>query len=224
MTFSAIFPSSGYKRELLRIFTCIRRPEQGVIYVEVLVCLLPFLMAFLGIVQLSFLYVANLIVQHASYTGARAAIVVLDDDPAYYGGEPRNAFAGGSSQGNTNPIAGLLGSESSEPSSVSSAREQSIRSAIYTVLLPLSPEASALLGDDVLAKGLGRNLSCASGLGPSLQPRSGLCNFPRITGRRAKPSAVFAGQTCHRACSIPLSLCGPLGVLAVVQICLGDDP
>jgi hypothetical protein len=58
---------------------------RGVVMIEFVIAFVPVFLLFLGIVQLALLSAASLIVQHAAVAGARAASVVLDDDPRYYG-------------------------------------------------------------------------------------------------------------------------------------------
>lgn len=58
---------------------------RGAVYVEFLVAFLPLFIAFECLVQLAGLYTAKLVVRHAASTAVRAAVVVLDDDPQYYG-------------------------------------------------------------------------------------------------------------------------------------------
>jgi hypothetical protein len=58
--------------------------QRGAIYVETLIAFLPVFAFFLGTLQLADASVAQLVVQHASTTAARAAVVVLPDDGAYY--------------------------------------------------------------------------------------------------------------------------------------------
>jgi hypothetical protein len=62
------------------------RGARGAIYVEFLLAFLPLFVLFLGLVQLFDLHVANVIANHAAQVTARAAVVVLPDDPAYYDG------------------------------------------------------------------------------------------------------------------------------------------
>ena len=69
-------------------------PEQGAIFVEFLVVFLPLLTVILGVVQLSMLYVGKAVTQRSANAAVRAAVVVLDDDPRYYGGAPRNSATG----------------------------------------------------------------------------------------------------------------------------------
>jgi hypothetical protein len=60
-----------------------------VVYVEFLLAFMPIFIFFMALIQLSLIYSAKLVVDHATYRALRSAIVVLDDDPRYYGGEPR---------------------------------------------------------------------------------------------------------------------------------------
>ena len=60
------------------------RDTQGAVYVEFLATFLPITVVFLGLAQSAGMYSAKLITAHAAVTGARAAAVVLPDDPKYY--------------------------------------------------------------------------------------------------------------------------------------------
>lgn len=60
--------------------------ERGVAFVEFLVAFVPLWIFFLCIVQLALIATASLIVQHAADSAARAAAVVLPDDPSQYEG------------------------------------------------------------------------------------------------------------------------------------------
>jgi hypothetical protein len=71
-----------------------RRGTAGAVYVEFLIAFLPVFFFFLGLVQLAFVQVANLVVKHAATKAVRAAVVVLPDDPQYYGGAPVGSFTG----------------------------------------------------------------------------------------------------------------------------------
>jgi hypothetical protein len=64
------------------------------VLIETLIALPVILAFFLSLVQLSFLQVANIVTQQAAYAAARAAAVVLPDDPAYYGGVPVDSPTG----------------------------------------------------------------------------------------------------------------------------------
>jgi hypothetical protein len=67
---------------------------RGAVYVEFLVAFLPVLVFFMSLVQLADLQAASVVVQHAAFMATRAAIVVLPDDPAHYGGAPVNQAVG----------------------------------------------------------------------------------------------------------------------------------
>ncbi|MDH5491498.1 MAG: pilus assembly protein [Myxococcales bacterium] len=62
-------------------------------YVEFLVVFMPVFFLFLGMIQVSMMFSAKLVVQHAADAAARSAIVVIPDDPGHYGGvdkSPKN--------------------------------------------------------------------------------------------------------------------------------------
>src|SRR5262249_47189919 len=66
----------------------------GAVYVEFLIAFLPIFFFFLSLVQLAFVQTANIIVKHAASKAVRAAVVVLPDDPQYYGNVPVGSFSG----------------------------------------------------------------------------------------------------------------------------------
>ncbi|APS00523.1 pilus assembly protein [Pajaroellobacter abortibovis] len=70
-----------------------RAASEGGVYVEFLIAFLPFLCFFSGLVQLAFVQAIQLIVVHMAAIGARSAIVILPDDPAWYGHEPLNSVS-----------------------------------------------------------------------------------------------------------------------------------
>ena len=70
------------------------RSSEGAVFVEQLIALLPTLFFFLATWQLLELCAADLVVKRAANAAARAAIVVLPDDPMFYGGTPVNSFTG----------------------------------------------------------------------------------------------------------------------------------
>lgn len=61
-----------------------RAASRGAVYVEFLVAFLPLLVFFECLVQLAGLVGARFVVHHAAYAAARAASVVLYDDPKHY--------------------------------------------------------------------------------------------------------------------------------------------
>lgn len=92
--------SETHRRELAR-------DEGGAVYVEFLIAFFPIFILVLGLVQMALMYTAHLVVQHAASTAARAAIVVLPDDPARYDGASIGSLADGR-PGGTNPLEAFL--------------------------------------------------------------------------------------------------------------------
>ncbi len=89
-----------------------RRPEsvtrwrsaqgfRGTASIELMICLVPVLFAFLVTAQLALLFMGRLIVQHAANRAVRSAIVILDDDPERHGGAIRGSLADASSEAGT---------------------------------------------------------------------------------------------------------------------------
>lgn len=72
----------------------LRRDARGAVYVEFLIVFMPLFVMFMSLVQFAFVQVANVVTKHAAVQAARAAIVVLPDDPAFYGNTPVNKVAG----------------------------------------------------------------------------------------------------------------------------------
>ncbi len=74
----------------------LRHSSDGSAYVELLIVILPLMLLMLSLLQLALLHVGRLAVQRAANAATRAAVVVLDDDPRYYAGSPRNQVSPGS--------------------------------------------------------------------------------------------------------------------------------
>jgi len=67
------------------------RGTEGAVYVEFLAVFFPLFSFFLGLVQLMFVHTASIVTSHAAISAARAAAVVVSDNPAYYGSNPGSA-------------------------------------------------------------------------------------------------------------------------------------
>ncbi len=67
---------------------------EGAVFVEQLIVFFPTLFFILVVYQLMDLFTANILLRHASFAAARAAIVVLPDNPARYSGAGVNQFTG----------------------------------------------------------------------------------------------------------------------------------
>ena len=70
------------------------RDARGAVMIEFVIAFMPVLLMFLSGVQLALLGADALVVRHAAIAGARSAAVVLDDDPARYGGAARGELLG----------------------------------------------------------------------------------------------------------------------------------
>jgi hypothetical protein len=68
--------------------------DGGAVFVEHLIALCPVLVLALFVWQSLELWRGDLLLQHAALVAARAAVVVLPDDPAFYGGVAVDEFAG----------------------------------------------------------------------------------------------------------------------------------
>jgi hypothetical protein len=60
------------------------RGERGAVFVEFLIVFLPVLALFLGLLQLGLLFAVRLVTEHAAFNAARAAAVIIGDDPKTY--------------------------------------------------------------------------------------------------------------------------------------------
>ncbi len=128
----------------------LHRDTAGAVYVEFLLAFIPLFFMFLGMLQMGLLYGASLVVQHSANIAARAAMVVMDDDPQYYDGAQRRQLeteaSGMSSFMNTanNIIGRFFGSSSTGPAWTGGARLQAIEFAAGMPLLPLSPSLGSI--------------------------------------------------------------------------------
>ncbi len=108
--------------------TSLATDRRGATYVEFLVVVVPFFLFVMCVFQAALLEFADLVVGRAASAAARSAVVVLDDDPQLYGGEPRNSVSAGGARldairrGAANALAALpsaAGAERSDKLTVS---------------------------------------------------------------------------------------------------------
>ncbi len=208
-----------------------RRAERGAVYVETVLCLVPLLTLFFGVVQLAFVASARLVVRHAAAQGARAAVVLLEDDPQHYGEAPRGDLLQGSSSSVASGLRAALsqvaavGTDSEASSPQGGARLQALREAVYVPLAVLAPSSSFLTSQ-------GGSLSSALGRSPLLRFALGELVYSRgaaaVTLRAAPGSDQVLDKvgahddvTVHVTylfhCGVPLAsflMCHPLWDLA----------
>jgi Flp pilus assembly protein TadG len=72
----------------------LRTDRDGAVFVEFLIAFMPLFLFFSSLVQLIVLETADIVTKHAATVAARAAIVVLPDDPQYYDSTPVNRAEG----------------------------------------------------------------------------------------------------------------------------------
>lgn len=120
-----------------------------------LAAFVPIFIFFLCILQFGLVAAAKLVVRHSAIVGARSAIVVLEDDPKFYGNAPRGALTGGQTQEDqgvrdfVSQISGgsvrTGGGNFTSADRAAGARLQVIRDAAYFPLAALAPSPSWLL-------------------------------------------------------------------------------
>ncbi len=128
--------------------------QQGTVFVEFLLVFPPLLILFLCILQLFLSYLVRVGVHHAASAGVRSAVVVLPDDPAFYGGQPPYRFVRGSG-GCPGPsrssrrtlITTLQGGSGCKDG----ARLRSVRSAVNMAMIPFA-HASLSNGSSIMAQ------------------------------------------------------------------------
>ena len=116
--------------------------ESGVVYVEFLLVIMPFLLMFFGLTHLGLLYSAHLLVSQAAAKTVRAAIVVLPDEYGDYDGVELNRIGTGGDG---------LDAYMDTPEG---GRLETIREAARFPVSPLSPAVESY-SPDSLAQALG---------------------------------------------------------------------
>jgi hypothetical protein len=194
----------------------------GAVYVEFLIVFIPVFIMFLGMLQAALIYVGNLAVQHSATTATRAAIVVLDDDPQYYGDAYRNEI-GGDSGGEDSlenvtaflAMAGLEGGlappDLGGGGASGGARMSAIRNAASIPLLAVSPSMEQLTGDPTIYKAIGGDPAERALVGAVLYNRAAVAvNFPSSPGANSFVTSwgddedVTVRVTYFFHCGVPL--------------------
>lgn len=135
--------------------------NRGAAYVEFLLAFIPLFVMFLGMVQMALMYAGDLVVQHAATRAARAAAVVLDDDPAQYEGASRMSvatFGVTSTESVLGDIVRLFGGELSVTGvgfPPGGPRLAAIRTAASVPLVAISPSLDQLIRTDSVRTAIG---------------------------------------------------------------------
>lgn len=159
---------------------------RGVVYAEFLIAFLPIFVFFLGMVQLALVYGCKLAVQRAANNAARAAVVVLDDDPRWYDCQPRMSFpsdvtctqetrfaklmdkvmshvgGGDAAEGGVQILNDLgLGGDEPEPEPVTrGCRFRAIREAAVMSMIPFAPTINQFTEHESIAQAMGLRAAC----------------------------------------------------------------
>jgi hypothetical protein len=70
------------------------RSSYGAVYVEFLIAFMPLFIFFLSLIQFIFVCTASVVTHYSAIKAVRAAIVVLPDDPMFYGGQAPGQASG----------------------------------------------------------------------------------------------------------------------------------
>jgi hypothetical protein len=135
--------------------TAVLRSRSGVVYAEFLIAFFPLFTLFVCTAQLAMIAQAALVVRHAATCATRKAVVVLDDDPAEYDGEPRAELVSGERDALTSLglrvlalVAGLTassGEQAPRDAAVQGgARLDAIRASAYLPLASVAPSREHL--------------------------------------------------------------------------------
>jgi hypothetical protein len=185
-----------------------------VAFVEFLVVVVPLWTFGLCICQLALIAQASLIVKHSANAAARAAAVVLPDDPLEYGGEPEMSI--GRNQVGADELFDVLGTES-EPfldgltdslsgrviGNVGRSRLNTIRLAANVPLMPLAPIKVGNDSKPTLKKALGGAKSLLTST--YYQPFAVAVTFPDETGEIAQGPEITVRVSYAYQCSVPLA-------------------
>jgi hypothetical protein len=215
------------------------RDERGAVYVEFLLAFLPLFVLFLALCQIALLIAGKIVVRHAAFAAARSAIVVLDDEPAYYGGAPRGVLSEGKSVEPPSPsAAGFVDVLSSLATSLApetvgaappvtqrGARMRGIRSAALRPLSAIAPTAAAFLGgrSATLADAIARDPQGTRAFANAYVDAAALVTLHRSPGAHelaAEPilhdTPITVRVTYLQLCGVPLVrnlICRSLGTL-----------
>lgn len=213
--------------------TRLTRDARGVVYVEFLIAFVPVFIFFLALVQLSLIAVARIVVQHAAVRGVRAAVVVLDDDPARYDDAERGNLRAGTDvdAGGEKAIGDVVGAEDerapdAEQLHYDGARMAAIARAVHVPLAAISPGPTWLLevlgftdrsvgralGYTPLARllyGLNFHLGLTTAITFPVEPGASKFHKGEVTG----DDLITVRVTHLFACSVPIAarlVCGSL--------------
>lgn len=192
--------------------------RRGIVFFEFLVVFVPLWVFFLSLVQLALISHANLVVKHAADAAARAAIVVLPDDPNEYGGEPKMTvdrrrvttgdFAGALrrvSSAVEGPSASSVASAFSERTfaNLGRSRLNTIRLAAHVPLMPLAPVNVGYDPNPSIEKSIGGPRKLVSSF--YYQPLAVAVTFPGLESNQVTEPEITVRVTYAYQCTVPIA-------------------
>jgi hypothetical protein len=191
--------------------------QSGVVFLELLICIIPMWTFFLCLVQLALIAHASLMVRHAADSAARSAVVVLPDDPDEYAGEPkmtvnRNQVAADDVAEALSRLSSFLRDPSprsivrafSERAFVNLGRSRlnTIRLAAHVPLMTLSPTRA---GDPhpSIRKAIGGERTLLAAF--YTQPLAVAVTFPGLQGKVVRQPEITVRVTYAYPCTVPLA-------------------
>lgn len=209
---------------------CLVKDARGAVSLEFLISIVPIWTFALCILQLALIARADLMVRHSADAAARAAAVVLPDDPHEYGGEPEmsvhrsrltredltGALAGLYRDDGATSLDRVVGALSGRViGNLGRSRLNTIRLAAHVPLMPLAPINVGFERKPTLRKALGDRRSLASAL--YYQPFALAVTFPNERGETVVGPEITVRVTYAYQCTVPLArriVCSPFRTLA----------
>lgn len=192
--------------------------QSGVVFLELLICIIPMWTFFLCLVQLALIAHASLIVQHAADSAARSAVVILPDDPDEYAGEPtmtvsRNRVAADDVTEALSRLSSFLRDPSPHSivrafseqafANLGRSRLNTIRLAAHVPLMPLSPTRSGGDPHPSIRKAIGGERALLAAF--YYQPLAVAVTFPGLKGEVVREPEITVRVTYAYPCTVPLA-------------------
>ena len=180
------------------------RQQRGAVYAEFLVAFMPFLLLFLGGVQLALVAQARVVVQHAASLAARAAVVTIDDDPIFYDDGKRKLLSEkGEGKGNdesqriVETVSGSEPAQAYKAAGTGSERLNRVRNAAYLPLSAVSPAHEQVMNwfkGALPGAASGHSIGSTIGDAPLLRVLTGLGIYLRVASAVTFPKGRDADE------------------------------
>ncbi len=185
---------------------------QGIVYVEVLLAFIPIFTLFLGMLQASLMYGANLVVTSSANRAARSAAVVLDAPESDFKNDERMLIDYGEASGGSEVICMLLQMADVPCSFVGgsgNARLSAIRAAASFPLLSVSPSTGQLANQRQVLRAVGENpMSSRTAAGLLYNQTAVSVTFPEHSEARftvGKNENLLVRVTYLFHCGVPIA-------------------